>query len=173
MLNHNIFRPILISKISDTAEDAVVKINYICQGKAVLGSSHNGKPYCPHRRTCLNCDSDHHPVRNCPNPVNFSRAAANCVRILRNENKEDIVHILLAHLCRELDESEASCVSNDIEANVEIFEKMLFSNIINSGPVVLEVENEIDVKKSRKYTAFILPLIQGRNYSGGLHRFRA
>lgn len=76
------------------------------------------------------------PGQKMPNLINFSRAAVSRVRILQNENTQKAIHMIFAHVHREMHEPEPSCVTDDGDADVEIFERLVVSNSIDSNPII-------------------------------------
>lgn len=54
--------------------------------------------------TGFNCGSESHLEKRYPNSVNFSKKATSRVYPLRGTQTRSAVHIILAHLCSELDE---------------------------------------------------------------------
>lgn len=93
------------------------------------------KPSCPQytkKRACFNCNSESHLVRDCPHPVSFSRAASSRIRELKGNRERNAAHIVLAHLCQELDSKTMNDVGeNSSDEDAEIFESMLLSEHCN------------------------------------------
>lgn len=82
------------------------------------------------KRASFNCGSESHIVKQYPYTIIFSLAAANCIRNLRSKNAKNAVHIVLAHLCCELNDVNSEFVDNDDPAldDAVIFDKMLVNN---------------------------------------------
>lgn len=77
----------------------------------------------------FNVGSTSHLVRHCPLSANFSKASANRIGDLRRDNTQNAVHILLAHLCKELDSPD--CAIEDTgyaQDGSQIFEKLPVSD---------------------------------------------
>lgn len=112
------------------------------------------------KRACFNCGSESHLEKKCPHPVNFSRAAASQIRNLQSNNNCNAVHVVLAHLCRELDES-FNANDNEIEEgnneDVAVFEEMLVSDDrdpnMECNPGGDDCENAILMKNPSTQTA--------------------
>lgn len=108
------------------------RINFVGQGKYVRRNGQNGhqKQRPPRKRACFNCGSDKHLIKHCPHPINFSRAAAGNIKRLNSKRTPNAVHIVLAHLCNELDQSDDckdECDPDDDD--VKVFEQLLVSNL--------------------------------------------
>lgn len=82
------------------------------------GKSGSGK------RKCFNCGSESHLVKNSPGPVNYSCTGASRILKLRSKKTPNAVHIVLAHLCRELDDP-TPLNSDDSADDGDLFEEML------------------------------------------------
>lgn len=88
----------------------------------------NSRQSSQRKRSCFNCGSDTHLIKQCPHPVNFSRAAAANIRTLKSNRTPNAVHLVLAHLCYELDEHDDNCENDNIDDaddDVNIFEQLL------------------------------------------------
>lgn len=77
--------------------------------------------------------------------LNFSRAADSNIRILKERNNKNAVHLVLAHLCHELDEPVTTNDdgNNGEQDDAEIFEQMLVFNkgVDSQGGTDQELDN--------------------------------
>lgn len=101
-------------------------VNFSGQGKA-YGQRYNKKfKKGSKTRACFNCNSTDHLVRDCPHPVNYTKAAVNRIKSLQDGKHRNAVHLVLAHLCSELDMESSEHDSDDPDGDdAEIFESML------------------------------------------------
>lgn len=116
-------------KVVQPLPSTTEKINFTGQGKYNHRSdSHTEKMN--RKRSCFNFGSENQLIKNCTHPINFSRAAAGRIRNLTATNTPNAVHLVLAHLCSELDDSgDEENVNNAEETDHSlIFEQLLVSN---------------------------------------------
>lgn len=117
-----------LMRISYIAGRSVNKINFTDQDTFVRGRPHHSMKSRSRRKTCFSCGSESHLVKQCPEPVNYGRAAANRLLSMRLSDSTNAVHTVLAHLCSELDHN-CNIDNSTNEANgtedVRIFEERL------------------------------------------------
>lgn len=70
----------ITSLVHISGNDSVGKVHFIGQGNFAHGKKSVKNLRTARKRTCFNCGSDSHLVKQCPHPVHISRAAANRVR---------------------------------------------------------------------------------------------
>lgn len=123
----------------------IASINFLGQAGYTKGTRGKRKTFFK-KPNCFNCGSTSHLVKNCPHAVNFSNAAARNIQKLRDSRTQHAVHLVLAHLCSELDEpvvEEEDDINSDHD-DLKIFEQMLVldtsapSNEANTGDSELE-----------------------------------
>lgn len=117
----------------DEPEDAVA-INYAGQGRyGHPRQSAPGKTNFKATRTdplsimgCFNCDSPEHMARNCTQPKNFSKAAARKLEYHQKKKTPNSVHVVLAHLCQQLDHE----IHDDDDHSDPINDAQIFMNVV-------------------------------------------
>lgn len=83
---------------------SVERVHFMGQRKFARGRKSAKNLKTEHKCICFNCVFEAHLLKQCLHPKNFSKAAANLVRQLREIHEQNAVHIVLAHLCSQLDE---------------------------------------------------------------------
>lgn len=122
------------NQTTSTPTGALAKIHFSGQGKYIRRPNQQ-KQQTQRKRACFNCGSESHLVKQCPHPVNFSRAAAGNLRNLRSKRTQNAIHIVLAHLCYELDapEEQEDGDNQDEGDDVAIFEELLVLDVTDAN----------------------------------------
>lgn len=123
-------------------EDDLKVINFARQGKS-YGQKHTKSfKHIGKGRTCFDCGSRGHLVRDCPQSINFTKAAASRIRDFNGSKRRKSVYIVLAHLCSELNVYDNSDVSsNSDDDDLAIFESMLVTKTSKYKTADLEMDN--------------------------------
>lgn len=132
---------------------AVAKINFTGQGNYSHGKINLKKLFAGKNQTYFNCGSESHLLEECPHSIYFSLAVARRVGQLRDSRTQGAVHLVLAHLCTELDEpiEEIIDVDNDDNNYIAIFEQMLVSEVDNDKAVCSADESYPEIEAIKTF----------------------
>ena len=92
---------------------------------------------------CFNCDDRSHNIRDCPQPINAAKYASNKLGYFQNRKNmgDRAVHLVLAHLCQQVDGSSLS-VTDEVEDEEDVFEEETDREIFEC---ILRESNELGV----------------------------
>lgn len=123
------------------------KINFVGQGRYVCrnGQHNQQKKHQQRKRACFNCGSEAHLIKQCPDPVNLSRAAAGNICRLNTKKVRNAVHLVLAHLCHELDQSDDDHNGDNPEDDAKVFEQILVTGITELDITGSQKEDDIPI----------------------------
>lgn len=101
-------------------------LNFSGQGRAYGQRYNKNLKKRSKTRACFNCNSMDHLVRDCPNQVNYTKAATNSIKSLQDGKHRNAVHLVLANLCSELGIESSEHNSDEPDGDdAESFENML------------------------------------------------
>lgn len=143
-------RPTMVT----STDTSISKILFNGQARFVRGREKTHKFNKNRKLNCFNCGSDSHLVKNCSHPVNFGRAASTRIQQLRNKNTRNAIHVLLACLCRELDDCTIKKGEENDKDDVFVFEPVLVQDdtVLATDPTSSIPEQ--DPNDAKIYTVF-------------------
>lgn len=97
------------------------------QGQNQKGKGTNVRNYPLSVMGCSNWDAPHDMDRECTHPKNNAKVAARKLENHQKRKKRNYVHVLLAHLCRQLDQDSTSIdeYREGSDNDVTIFENVI------------------------------------------------
>lgn len=152
----------------------ISKVHFSGQGRCVHSFEHGRKQnrFRNQKRSCFNCRSTSHLVRNCPRAVYFSRATANRIRDLGRDNTQNAVYIVLAHLCDELDSPECTTEdTGDTQNDSEIFEELVVSDLAGASGNHEDSNTDAELGNLNIFSTHVDCMPTSNNFLGRLHRF--
>lgn len=118
------------------SDNTIASINYTEQPKFRRGNpvgKKTGARKSPlDKQGRFNCDSLRHMAKECPRALNFARAAAKKLEHCNKKLKDNAVHLVLADLCRQLEEGEGGSKVDHTD-DVNIFVALIVGQRYQSG----------------------------------------
>lgn len=71
---------------------------------------------------CFNCDDPNHLIKDCPKPKNIAKATARRLEYYKKKRTANGVHMVLAEICHQLDDTNAATEESEGEDDLSIFQ---------------------------------------------------